>query len=138
METIFYISDSAGATLLFGLIKVSLNTDQLIIHSHSLSTAINNIKEHHTETNTIIIADDFVNDLERTEPHKYFDFAHALQQIESNTDTDINLSKRCFLIDMACYKGNKKDFYDYCKKNNITLFDLERDDIQKFIEFIKQ
>ena len=121
METIFYISDSVGSMLLFGLIKISLQKNQRIIHSHSLSSAIEDIKKYHTEINKIIIADAFINDLEGCAPNDFSDFIHALKKLESIICEITHITKWCFLLDMTCYKGNKKDFFDYCEKNNITL-----------------
>lgn len=110
-------------------------------YASSLENALSYISKH-SKIDTLLIGDEFSYHNKRVV--FYEDFIATLAEILSTAENkNIKIEKVGFLIDLNNYYKNSENythlmFVDYCKKNNITLIDINQCNIiNDFIKFIE-
>ena len=136
METIFYLSNSISSTIFAETLECCTEKSQKVIHSHSLFTAITELKYHHSEENKVVIADDLFNDTTSKSVKSLEEFVSIYKRLNSiSKENQLNV-KWCFFIDFNYYTGNAEKFNKYCKENGITLIYSGMYDVEQFAKFI--
>lgn len=125
-ENILFISKSNAIESYCAALKDYLNLfgskNQELYHAESLVDAIQYLKDL-SHIDKIIMGDDWINDCTEEKAKHFNEFIYAKEKLSLFIPKSSHRVQWCFSIDTSYYDGCIKKLQEYCKTNEIDLYD---------------